>query len=215
MNGEDWISDKGLAMSRGDAGALSYKVLPRQFVPQHGQPFQGLDVAVIWCQGWWLHEARFEGECSLGGVSPLGGWQMAVWDQQPWYNFSTWFCCWIGGVNNCALNPEARTWWFQVTCFLRPPILVLTVKKLWCLSWTHLECSLTVAGDGLNLALSFAVLPFLGKQQDCCCSFCQGLWASRAAAAPSPCSSCGTRSQLAPSMLSRTSFSLSPLCQSI
>lgn len=38
MNGIDWISDKGLVMSRDDAGSLFYKVLPRQFVPQHVQP---------------------------------------------------------------------------------------------------------------------------------------------------------------------------------
>lgn len=37
MGGEDWISDKGLAKSRDDAGGLFCKVLPRQFVPQHVQ----------------------------------------------------------------------------------------------------------------------------------------------------------------------------------
>lgn len=38
MNGEDWISDKGLVMSRDDAGGLFYKVLPKQFVPLHVPP---------------------------------------------------------------------------------------------------------------------------------------------------------------------------------
>lgn len=93
---------------------------------------------------------------------------------------------------NHALNAGAGAQWFQVTYF--PPTPVLMKKKLWSLTWTRFVCSLAVAGVFLNPTLSFAVLLFLGEQWRCCCSFCcpRGLWASRAAAAPSPCSSGGT-----------------------
>lgn len=109
-----------------------------------------------------------------------GGWWCEIRNWQPLYNFSTWFCFWTGDLSNHALNPGAGAQWFQVTYFLRPPTPVLMMKKLWCLRWTHLVCSLTIAGVGLNLALSFAMPLFLGERKGCCRFFCQPLLPSTA-----------------------------------
>lgn len=125
------------------------------------------------------------------------------------------------GVNNHTLNPGAGPRWFQVTYFPRPPTPLLMMKKLWCLSWTHLVYSLTVAGVGLNLALSFAVLLFLSEPRGCCCFFCHPSLPSRAVGfwgSSSPISLLlmgdltSGGSQHVSSRLPPPSLSLSPLC---